>query len=270
LKLTDEKELTMRKFLPAALLLLAVMALLAAAYPPPARLKGIILYNRPVPALQPLAVSSQRVLCGESVPNETLVVHKKGGLQNVLVFLANINPETLPPLDLALETRACRFQPHVLALGVGSQLAIHNNDRMLHNVHARLHAFIPGWDKASTLDIFHEADEASFNFAFPNKGGVAVDTLNKPGLIRLRSDAGYGWMTGYILVMPHRYFAVTDVEGKFQLPELPPERYDMVMWHETLGVKRQIVDVKAGDKNDLLIKWFAEETTSTPDTTKAN
>jgi hypothetical protein len=141
---------------------------------------------------------------------------------------------------------------------------------MLHNVHARLHEFIPGWDNTSTLDIFQDTDEASFNFAFPKKGGVAVDTLNKPGLIRLRSDTGYDWMRGYILVMPHRYFTVTDVEGKFQLPELPPERYDLVMWHETLGVKRQIVDVKAGGKNELLIKWFPDETASTLDTTKTN
>lgn len=260
----------MRKLLPTVLLLLVVIVLLAAAHPPAARLNGIILHNRAVPALQPLAVSSQRALCGQSVPNETLIVHKKGGLQNVLVFLANIEPEVLPPLELNLETRACRFQPHVLALGVGSQLAIHNNDPMLHNVHARLHEFIPGWDKTSTLDIFQDHDEVSFNFAFPNKGGVAVDTLNKPGLIRLRSDAGYDWMTGYILVMPHRYFAVTDAEGKFQLPELPPERYDLVMWHETLGVKRQIVDAKAGDKDELLIKWFQETAAGAPDTTKIN
>lgn len=260
----------MRKFLPAALLMLAITVLLAAAHPPSARLKGIILYNRAVPALQPLAVSSQRSLCGQSILNETLIVHKKSGLQNVLVFLANIKPETLPPLELNVQTLNCRFQPHVLALGVGSQLTIHNNDPMLHNVHARLHEFISGWDKASTLDIFQDSDEASFNFAFSQKGGVAVDTLNKPGLIRLRSDAGYDWMTGYILVMPHRYFAVTDIEGKFQLPELPPERYDLVMWHETLGVKRQIVDAKAGDKNELLIKWFPEETATTPDTSKTN
>lgn len=260
----------MRKFLPAVLLLLAVIALFAASYPPPAGLKGIVLYNRTVPALQPLVVSSQRAICGQSVPNETLIVHKKGGLQNVLVFLANIKPETLPPLELDLQTLNCRFQPHVFALGVGSQLTIRNNDPMLHNVHARRHEFIPGWDQTSTLDIFQENDEASFNFAFPQKGAVAVDTLNQPGLIRLRSDASYDWMSGYILVMPHRYFAVTDIEGKFQLPELPPERYDMVMWHETLGVKRQIIEVKAGDKNELLIKWFPEETASTPDTTKAN
>ncbi len=260
----------MRKLLPAALLSFAIIALLAAAYPPPARLKGVILYNRTMPALQPLAVSSQRALCGQNVPNETLIVHKKGGLQNVLIFLANIKPEILPPLELDVQTLNCRFQPHVLALGVGSQLTIRNSDPMLHNVHARLHEFIPAWDKTSTLDILQDTDEASFNFAFPKKGGVAVDTLNKPGLIRLRSDAGYDWMTGYILVMPHRYFALTNNEGKFELPELPPERYDMVMWHETLGVKRQIVDVKAGDKNELLIKWFPEDTASAPDTTKAN
>ncbi len=180
----------MRKLLPAALLLLVVIALLAAAYPPPARLQGIILYNRAVPALQSLAVSRQRAICGESVLNETLLVHKKGGIQNVLVFIANIKPEALPPLDLDLETRACRFQPHVLALGAGSQLTIRNSDSMLHSVHAWLHEFIPGWDKTSTLDIFNDTEETYFNLAFPKKRDAAVEKLEKPGLIRLRSDAG--------------------------------------------------------------------------------
>jgi hypothetical protein len=65
-------------------------------------------------------------------------------------------------------------------------------------------------------------------------------------------------MSGYVLVMPYRYFAVTDVEGNFELPALPAGRCELVMWHETLGAKRQVIEAKAGDRTELLIKWFAD------------
>jgi hypothetical protein len=262
----------MRKLLPACLSLPIFIFLVAALNNNPIRLQGSVFYNRPLPALEPFAINRERKACGEHVPNETLLVHKKGGLQNVLIFIANIAPEPLPPLALNLDIKACRFQPHVLALGAGSELTIRSDDPILHDVHARLWVFNKGWNQTSTLEIFTEAAESSFNFVFPQKGQSATPRLDQPGLIRLRSDLGHEWMSGYILVMPHRYFAVTDAEGKFELPPLPVGRYDLVLWHETLGVKRQVIEAKAGDKNELLIKWFpdAATTANQADSSQAN
>ena len=257
----------MRKLVPAAFISIIVIGLLAAAPPQTVRLKGIVIYNHTAPVPPPLAVSRKNC---STVPNETLLIHKKGGLQNVLVFIANIKPESLPPLELNLATSACRFQPHVLALGVGGQLIIRNGDPFLQSVHAQLREFVPGWDRNSTLDIFANSENTYFNFALPKQGDMTLQKMETPGLIRLRSDAGDEWMSGYILVMPHRYFAITNIEGKFELPELPPQRYDVVMWHEKLGVKRQIVDINAKGKSELIIKWFADETASAPDTAKTN
>jgi hypothetical protein len=234
---------------------------------PIARLKGVVLYNKPVP--QPIAYTAtrDRATCGDHIPNETLLIHPNGGLQNVLVFIANILPESLPPLELSLELQNCRFQPHVQALGVGSRLAIRNNDPLLHNVHGRLHEFETGWEKISTLNIFKGQAETDFNLVFPAQNSGARRKMEKPGLLRLRSDTGHTWMLGYILVMPHRYFAVTDTEGKFEFPELPPARYDVIMWHETLGVKRLVVEVKTRETKELMVKWFPEATNAT-DTAK--
>jgi hypothetical protein len=252
----------MRKLFPALLVFPILILLVAAAPLNSFRLKGLVLYNRTAPAVKPLQVSRDRPACDETIADETVLVHKKGGLQNVLIFIANITPEALPPLALNLEIKSCRFQPRVLALGVGSELIISNNDAILHDVNARWRAFHHGWNQTSTLDIWGEATEAYFSFAFPQKNLSTRQKLDKPGLIRLRSDVGHDWMRGYILVMPHRYFAVTNAEGKFELPPLPPGRYDLVMWHEILGVKRQIVEAKANDQNELIFKWFPDAATT--------
>jgi hypothetical protein len=247
-------------FLP--IIFICFLLCLAATYNNSARLKGIVLYNRPAPLPKLLAVPRDRLACGEAIQDETLIVHKTGGLQNVVIFIANIAPESLPVLTPNLEIKTCRFQPHVQALGVDSELTIRNNDSILHDVKARWQPFISGWNQTSTLDIFDHAKETLFSFAFPQKNTIVNQKLDKPGLIRLRSDAGQYWMNGYILVMPHRYFAITDAEGKFELAALPAGRYDMVMWHETLGVKRQVVEIKAKEKNELRIKWFRDDTTT--------
>jgi hypothetical protein len=260
----------MRKFFPVLFFPPIFVVLVAANNPPSAALKGVILYNRPVPVVKPLAVSRDRAACGENIPNETLRVHAKGGLQNVLIFLANIKAEALPAATLNLDIKACRFQPRVLALGAGGHLLIRNSDPILHDVHARWRPFAGGWNETSTLNIFGPEQETSFHFAFHRQDHTALQKLDKPGLLQLRSDAGHDWMSGYILVMPHRYFAVTDAEGKFELPKLPIGRYDLVMWHESLGVKRAVVAVEASGKNELLLKWFPEDTAIAKDTTKAN
>jgi len=249
----------MRKIFLALPFLLGWVLFIATAPNNAARLKGTILYNRTVPLPKTLPVSRDRAACGSAIADEAVLVHKKGGLQNVLIFIANIAAEKLPPLALNLEIKACRFQPRVLALGAGSELTIRNADAVLHDVKARWRPFTEGWNETSTLNIFGDATETAFSFAFPRKNLVAQQKLEKPGLLQLCSDLGHDWMNGYILVMPHRYFAVTDAEGKFQLPALPAGRYDLVMWHETLGLKRQIVEARLSDKNELLIKWFPDD-----------
>ncbi len=227
-------------------------------------LRGTVLYNRTAPPPKTWPVSRHRATCGEAIPDETMLIHKKNGLQNVFIIIANIAAEKLPPLALHLEIKSCRYQPRVLALGAGSELTIRNDDAILHNVKARWQPFTGGWEQTSTLNIFGDAAETAFSFAFPQKDLMAQQKLEKPGLLHLRSDLGHDWMNGYVLVMPHRYFAVTDAEGKFELPPLPAGRYDLVLWHETLGAKRQIIEAKTNDKNELLIKWFSEVTTSMP------
>ncbi|MDZ7344093.1 MAG: hypothetical protein ONA90_06225 [candidate division KSB1 bacterium] len=257
----------MQKVWLAVIIFILALTFSFAAPNPLARLKGTVLYNQAAPASEAYTGTRDRAICGDRIPNETLLIHPNGGLQNVLVFIANILPESLPPLELRVELQNCRIRPHVQALGVGSQLTIRNNDPLLHNVHGRLHEFEPGWEKTSTLNIFKAQAETYFNLLFPTQHSGAIRKMEKPGLLRLRSDAGHTWMLGYILVMPHRYFAVTDAQGQFEFPALPAECYDLILWHETLGVKRLVVEVKPGETKELMVKWFAEGI-SHADTTK--
>ncbi len=50
------------------------------------------------------------------------------------------------------------------------------------------------------------------------------------------------WMTAYIGVVPHPFFAVTGSDGRYTLADVPPGRYTLEVWHERFG--RQTVQAR--------------------------
>ena len=40
-------------------------------------------------------------------------------------------------------------------------------------------------------------------------------------------------MSAFILVFAHRYFAVTDDDGRYRLDNVPPGTYTVVAWNES-------------------------------------
>jgi hypothetical protein len=58
----------------------------------------------------------------------------------------------------------------------------------------------------------------------------------------------HAWMLGFVHVFDHPYFAVTNEQGIFSIPDLPPGNYVLKAWHEDAGIKSQEVTVpESGD-----------------------
>ena len=96
-----------------------------------------------------------------------------------------------------------------------------NGDPILHNVHA------------------YCGMQSTFNIAQPIKGQCTTikrTQLSKPGPVTLTCDAGHPWMSGFVFVAPHPYYAITDKNGNFRLENVPPGKYTLRMWHEGVAV----------------------------------
>ncbi len=205
-------------------------------------------------------VNKHAIACGQQMANEALLFGKKLELANVVVWLANLKPETnLPHAVLALDLQNCTYRPHVLAVLPGDTLLLRNHDRILHDARGELHAFREGWDRRVTKDLFQNEAQIVFNFVFPKAKAEASAALTQPGLIRVHSTSGHDWMQAYIFVAPHRAFAVSNGQGEFTLPRLPGGKYDLILWHEHLGVKRQLVELAGNKTTELLITWELPE-----------
>ncbi len=187
-------------------------------------LSGTVRADRAAPRGAPLPVRKDATVCGKEAPNESLLVAEDRGVANVLVSIQGITPAAAPApaAKAVVDQVGCRYTPHVQAVPVGTKLSLVNSDAVLHNVH--------GVDVGPT-------PATVFNLAMPFKGQKLPAVLRRPGVVKLRCDAGHDWMSAYIGVYDHPYFAVTDEHGRFSIPDVPPGEHRVQLWHEPIDPK---------------------------------
>jgi plastocyanin len=113
-----------------------------------------------------------------------------------------------------MDQRDERFVPHVLAIVAGTWVDFPNDDKTYHNV-------------------FSLSKTQEFNLGRYAAGHSKAVRFERPGIVRVFCDI-HSHMSAFILVFAHRYFAVTDDEGRYRIDGLPPGTYTVVAWNETV------------------------------------
>lgn len=180
---------------------------------------GRVTVSGPIPYPRMLAVTKRQDFCGTAVPNLAVQKGPNGGLRNAVVFLRGAGLEKgvgkARPWG-TLDNVGCRFVPHVQAVRVGGTLLLSNSDPILHDAHGRV--------RSRTL----------FNDGLPTWRRVERP-LDETGVLKIVCELHHAWMRAYVVVTPNDYFAVTDAEGRFRIPDVPKGTYELEFWHEKLG-----------------------------------
>jgi plastocyanin len=108
------------------------------------------------------------------------------------------------------------FVPHVLAIRVGTVVDFPNADPFFHNVFSL--------SKTRPFDLGRYA-----------RGHSKAIRFDDPGIVRVFCDI-HSHMSAFILVFAHRFFAVTDDQGRYHIDRVPPGTYTVIAWYE--GVAR--------------------------------
>jgi hypothetical protein len=84
--------------------------------------------------------------------------------------------------------------------------------------------------REAALNALQARGAAHFALMFPDADQPLSRALRKQGLVELTSGVGYYWMRGTLFVDDHPYYVRTNAQGGFELPQVPPGRYEVVCW----------------------------------------
>src|SRR5919108_3525080 len=173
---------------------------------------------------------------GEARRTEFFVSDDGKSLGNVFIYVKEGLPQRMYPVPEApvvLDQQKCRYVPRVVGAQVGQPVEIRNSDPLLHNVHGE------------------GAINQPFDYGQPLQGIKTTHTFTTREVMVPVKCQVHAWMRGYIGVVEHPFFAVTDGNGRFTIPQLPPGTYTIEAWHERLGTETQQITVAAKDAKTL-------------------
>jgi plastocyanin len=185
------------------------------------------------PVVEKLKVNKDTEKCGTEASIEKVVVGANKGLANAVVSVPSAKG-TPKAMKATVDQHGCKFVPHVTAMTPG-ELELKNSDDILHNIHT------------------YSTANPSINKAQPKFKKVMTEKFEKPEFIKLTCDV-HSWMLGWVAVMPNPFFGVTDASGNAKIENVPPGKYTVEAWHETLGKQTKEVEVKAGQATKVAIE----------------
>jgi hypothetical protein len=177
------------------------------------------------PMVDKLKVNKDTEKCGTEATVEKVVVGPNKGLSNAVVSVAGAKG-TPTAKKAVIDQHGCKFVPHVVVMTPG-EIEIKNSDDILHNIHTYSTANPP------------------INKAQPKFKKVMTEKFEKPEIIKVTCDV-HSWMLGWIAVMPHPFFGISDGSGVAKIENVPAGKQTIEVWHETLGKATKDVEVKAG------------------------
>jgi hypothetical protein len=176
--------------------------------------------------VEKLKVNKDTEKCGTEAVIEKVVVGANKGLANAVVSVPGAKGGGAKAVKTTVDQHGCKFVPHVTVMTPG-ELELKNSDDILHNIHT------------------YSTANPSINKAQPKFKKVMTEKFEKPEMIKLTCDV-HSWMLGWVAVMPSPFFGVTDANGVTKIDNVPPGKYTVEAWHETLGKQTKDVEVKAG------------------------
>jgi hypothetical protein len=148
-------------------------------------------------------------------------------IKNVVVYLKGVTFKGVLPIghqEIRQENEA--FVPRVVAVTRGSTVDFPNADPFFHNV-------------------FSLSSASSFDLGRYPMGRQKSAVLANAGLVKVYCHI-HSQMSASILVLDHPYFTIPELDGSFALTNVPAGSYTIVGWHERIGERTGVVQVRAG------------------------
>ncbi len=199
-------------------------------------IQGKVVFNGTVP-MKTIIPTKDAEICGAKRKEPQILVTEDKSVRQAVVYLKGVKEgkawgdATAKPV---LDQKACRFEPKVQIMPRGD-IDIVNSDPVLHNTHG------------------YYGRRTAFNLALPNEGQTITRQLKKPGIVKVDCDA-HGWMLAHIYVADNPYYALSGEDGTFNITDVPPGDYTLVVWQRLTGATETAVKVEAEQAAEVVVE----------------
>lgn len=169
------------------------------------------------------------------------VVDKAGGLKDAIVLLEGV--EAGKPFEVSvplIEARDCMFTPFVTIVRNGHAVEVINMDPVMHDIQAYETSLQQGARVLfnSPLPMNHRhrrGDLYATHDHEPGKSLLGPIYLNRGRRTFYMQCGFHAYMESWAMAVANPYYAVTDEQGRYQINNVPPGTYQLVVWHPQSG-----------------------------------
>jgi plastocyanin len=150
----------------------------------------------------------------ELTNSKDLAVRRHKDYAGVVLWLEPVDRAvpTLPPKHVDMRQKDKLFQPHVVAISLGSTVDFPNLDLIFHNAFSNF--------SGQPFDVG----------LYPPRTSKGV-TFRHAGIVRVFCNI-HATMSAIIAVLNTPWYAVTQASGKYAINGVPPGEYQLRMFHE--------------------------------------
>ncbi len=188
-------------------------------------------------------------------PRPALGEHNE--LPGAVVFIEHVKKGKFGTAsDTIIQTKDCVFRPYTSAAQVGEIFHFQNWDPIQHKLEVFLTSQKGGLSLLGQNLQPHpknrKSDFLSAGRSGLHRAGSEIQyQMDQRGIMVFRCTL-HDYMEGWSLVLPHPYFAITGNNGFFSIEDIPPGKYNLIVWHP-LGQQETMIEIGAENTSPVNI-----------------
>lgn len=203
--------------------------------------------GKPTPKAFNLVTFPDPVYCGRISTGtgwrilEEFAIEPDGGLKDVVVMLLDVErgkPFAFTPPTI--EARDCRFLPFVSLVRDKNEVVVVNMDPVMHDIQAYETSHLGPrvlFNTPLPMNSHHRRNVgADSHEHLPGQPMKAMISLTKGRRIFVMQCGFHAYMESWGMAVDNPYYAVTEKDGSYTLPDVPPGDYTLAAWHPQIGI----------------------------------
>ena len=161
-------------------------------------------------------------------------VSKNGGLQDTVIAIQGVKKgKPFPRKMQTLHLNRCHANKYVIGIKNGEDILLENTDPIKHEI-ATYEIYGSHRNQTSNKNVLPANSQIRSAFIKPE----APEFILKCNLHPFLQTRGY--------IVNNPYFVVSDIEGNFNIENIPPGTYEVTAWHPFVPIQKGTVTIETG------------------------